>query len=81
VYGKKRVPYLVIATLLSLFPWVILGIQESARSSKRQLMIFLLMQNLGSAMSDVVIDAMIAEAARHEKYVSLHLFYSPHSQS
>ncbi|PWA91543.1 Biopterin transport-related protein BT1 [Artemisia annua] len=67
VYGKKRVPYLVIATLLSLFPWVILGIQESARSSKRQLMIFLLMQNLGSAMSDVVIDAMIAEAARHEK--------------
>ncbi|GJR02825.1 hypothetical protein Tco_0525809 [Tanacetum coccineum] len=28
-----------------------------------------------------VIDAMIAEAARHEKYVSLHFFYSPHSRS
>ncbi|XP_071701337.1 probable folate-biopterin transporter 4 [Rutidosis leptorrhynchoides] len=67
IKGRKRVPYLVIATLLSLFPWVILGLDEFTRSSKRHLMIFLFLQNLGSAMADVVIDAMIAEAARHEK--------------
>ncbi|KAJ9562608.1 hypothetical protein OSB04_007768 [Centaurea solstitialis] len=67
VKGRKRIPYLVIATLLSLFPWVILGLQESVRNSRDQLMILLLLQNLGSAMADVVIDAMIAEAARHEK--------------
>ena len=30
-------------------------------------MIFLTVQNLGSAMADVVIDAMIAEAVRIEK--------------
>lgn len=32
-------------------------------------MFFLLVQNLGSAMADVVIDAMIAEAVRLELYV------------
>ena len=69
IKGRKRIPYLVIATLLSLFPWVILGLQETIRNSRDQLMIFLLLQNLGSAMADVVIDAMIAEAARLEKYV------------
>ncbi|KAI3806687.1 hypothetical protein L1987_22601 [Smallanthus sonchifolius] len=67
IKGRKRIPYLVIATLLSLFPWVILGLQETIRNSRGQLMIFLLLQNLGSAMADVVIDAMIAEAARLEK--------------
>lgn len=67
IKGRKRIPYLVIATLLSLFPWMILGVQETIRNSRDQLMIFLLLQNLGSAMADVVIDAMIAEAARLEK--------------
>lgn len=32
-------------------------------------MVFLFVQNLGSAMADVVIDAMIAEAVRSERYV------------
>ncbi|KAD6119563.1 hypothetical protein E3N88_10834 [Mikania micrantha] len=67
IKGRKRIPYLVIATLLSLFPWIILGLQETVRNSRDQLMFFLLLQNLGSAMADVVIDAMIAEAARLEK--------------
>ena len=33
------------------------------------LTIFLTVQNLGSAMADVVVDAMIAEAVRGERYV------------
>lgn len=39
-------------------------------------MIFLTVQNLGSAMADVVIDAMIAEAVRFERYVFLHGIFS-----
>ncbi|XP_042037350.1 probable folate-biopterin transporter 4 [Salvia splendens] len=65
--GRKRIPYLIIATLLSLFPWLVLGIHTSARTSRLQLMILLTVQNLGSAMADVVIDAMIAEAVRFER--------------
>lgn len=65
--GKKRTPYLVISTVLSLVPWLLLGLDSTSRSSSLYLMIFLTVQNLGSAMADVVIDAMIAEAVRIEK--------------
>ncbi|MCL7025696.1 hypothetical protein MKW94_017107 [Papaver nudicaule] len=67
IRGKKRVPYLVISTILSLLPWLILGLKESLRSSSGPLMILLTAQNLGSAMADVVVDAMIAEAVRSER--------------
>lgn len=70
IKGRKRIPYLILATLLALFPWLFLGISESLRNSRVELMIFLTLQNLGSAMADVVIDAMIAEAVRLERYVS-----------
>ncbi|TYG86835.1 hypothetical protein ES288_A13G164600v1 [Gossypium darwinii] len=52
---------------MSLVPWLILGINASTRSSIWHLMILLTLQNLGSAMADVVVDAMIAEAVRFEK--------------
>ncbi|KAE8679132.1 putative folate-biopterin transporter 4 [Hibiscus syriacus] len=67
IRGKKRIPYLVIATVTSLVSWLILGINSSARNSMWHLMVLLTLQNLGSAMADVVIDAMIAEAVRSEK--------------
>ncbi|KAF7112241.1 hypothetical protein RHSIM_RhsimUnG0251600 [Rhododendron simsii] len=67
IRGRKRVPYLVIATVLSLLPWLILGQVSSLRSSRMPLMIILTVQNLGSAMADVVVDAMIAEAVRVER--------------
>lgn len=66
IKGRKRVPYLVIATSLSLVPWVILGSPTPMRSSRNFLTILLTLQNIGSAMADVVIDAMIAEAVRSE---------------
>lgn len=65
--GKKRTPYLGISTVLSLVPWLLLGLDSTSRSSSLYLMIFLTVQNLGSAMADVVVDAMIAEAVRLEK--------------
>ncbi|TYG37861.1 hypothetical protein ES288_D13G175100v1 [Gossypium darwinii] len=52
---------------MSLVPWLILGINASTRSSIGHLMILLTLQNLGSAMADVVVDAMIAEAVQFEK--------------
>ncbi|PIA62346.1 hypothetical protein AQUCO_00200381v1 [Aquilegia coerulea] len=67
IKGRKRIPYLVIATVLSLFPWLVLGSKASLRSSYGPLTILLTAQNLGSAMADVVIDAMIAEAVRSER--------------
>ncbi|XVF03908.1 hypothetical protein REPUB_Repub05bG0034000 [Reevesia pubescens] len=67
IKGKKRIPYLVIATVMSLVPWLILGVNATFRSSMWHLIILLTVQNLGSAMADVVVDAMIAEAVRSEK--------------
>ncbi|XP_010443068.1 PREDICTED: probable folate-biopterin transporter 4 [Camelina sativa] len=67
INGKKRTPYLVISTVLSLVPWLLLGLDSTSRSSSLYLMILLTVQNLGSAMADVVVDAMIAEAVRLEK--------------
>ncbi|KAJ6791994.1 putative folate-biopterin transporter 4 [Iris pallida] len=64
---KKRKPYLIIATILSLFPWLVLGLKTSLRSARNPLTFLLTLQNLGTAMADVVIDAMIAEAVRAEK--------------
>ncbi|KAK4753029.1 hypothetical protein SAY87_021827 [Trapa incisa] len=67
IKGRKRTPYLVLATVLSLVPWLILGLNDSLRNSRRHLMILLTLQNIGSAMADVVVDAMIAEAVRFER--------------
>lgn len=67
IRGRKRIPYLILATLLALGPWLVLGIGASFRNSRVHLMILLTVQNLGSAMADVVIDAMIAEAVRLEQ--------------
>lgn len=67
IRGRKRLPYLIIASILSLIPWLFLGVVEAARNSYVLLTIFLTFQNLGSAMADVVVDAMVAEAAKQER--------------
>lgn len=61
---RKRIPYLIISSCLSLLPWLILGLSQALRSSANMLTALLIVQNLGSAMADVVIDAMVAEAVR-----------------
>lgn len=57
----------MIATVLSLVPWLILGLNSTLRDSTWHLMVLLTAQNLGSAMADVVVDAMIAEAVRFDR--------------
>ncbi|KAF8643742.1 hypothetical protein HU200_066809 [Digitaria exilis] len=61
---RKRIPYLIISSCLSLLPWLILGLSQALSTSANMLTALLVLQNLGSAMSDVVIDAMVAEAVR-----------------
>lgn len=61
----------MIATVLSLVPWLILGVNSTLRDSTWHLMVLLTAQNLGSAMADVVVDAMIAEAVRFDRYVCI----------
>ncbi|CAN1318714.1 Probable folate-biopterin transporter 4 [Linum perenne] len=56
IKGRKRIPYLIIATVLSLVPWPILGLNAAFRNSSWHLMVLLTAQNLGSAMADVVVD-------------------------
>lgn len=67
IRGKRRIPYLIISSVLSLLPWPILGLVEPLRMSTVPLMIILTLQNVGSAMADVVADAMIAESVRAER--------------
>ncbi|GLU23626.1 hypothetical protein SLE2022_396170 [Rubroshorea leprosula] len=67
IKGRKRIPYLVISTVMSLVPWLMLGLNATTRSTIWHLTILLTVQNLGSAMADVVVDAMIAEATRFER--------------
>ncbi|EXB50278.1 hypothetical protein L484_017815 [Morus notabilis] len=66
IKGRKRIPYLLISTVLSLVSWLILGLNTATRSSGWYLTSLLTVQNFGSAMADVVVDAMIAEAVRFE---------------
>ncbi|KAI4366148.1 hypothetical protein MLD38_022065 [Melastoma candidum] len=67
IKGRKRIPYLIISTVFSLLPWILLSLNAPSRSLMWNLTILLTVQNLGSAMADVVIDAMIAEAVRFEQ--------------
>lgn len=67
IRGKRRIPYLFIATFLSLVPWPVLGLNESLSTLQLPLTVLLTAQNIGSAMADVVIDAMVAEAVKFER--------------
>ncbi|CAI0379903.1 unnamed protein product, partial [Linum tenue] len=63
IRGRKRIPYLIIATILSLVPWPILGLNATFRNSSWHLMVLLTAQNLGTAMADVVVDLSRASFA------------------
>lgn len=67
IRGSRRISYLIISSVLSFAPWILLGLVEPIRLSSLCLTGLLTVQNLGAAMADVVIDAMIAEAARKER--------------
>ena len=68
INGSRRISYLILSSILSFIPWVLLGVFENMRMSAICMIGLLTLQNFGTAMADVVIDAMIAEAAREERF-------------
>lgn len=67
IKGSRRISYLMISGILSFISWLILGLCETIRMSSLYMTGLLVLQNFGTAMADVVIDAMIAEATRKER--------------
>ena len=68
IYGNRRIPYLLLASVLSIIAWAILAFSPGVLQSTTLFTTLLICQNLGSAMADVVVDAMVAETAKRERY-------------
>eukprot|EP00850_Spirogloea_muscicola_P013859 SM000096S24888 [mRNA] locus=s96:317224:320327:- [translate_table: standard] len=67
IRGGRRVPYLIISSILSLATWCLLAFIPQATASAATFTALLTAQNVGSALADVVVDAMVAEIARKER--------------
>ncbi|CAI5516929.1 unnamed protein product [Closterium sp. Naga37s-1] len=67
IRGGRRIPYIIIANALSLLSWLALAFVPSLAASPAPFTLLLVLQNVGAAMADVVIDAMVAEAAKGDK--------------
>ncbi|CAI5979368.1 unnamed protein product [Closterium sp. NIES-65] len=67
IRGGRRIPYIIIANALSLLSWLALAFVPSLAASAAPFTLLLVLQNVGAAMADVVIDAMVAEAAKGDK--------------
>ncbi|CAI5484189.1 unnamed protein product [Closterium sp. Yama58-4] len=67
IRGGRRIPYIIIANALSLLSWLALAFVPRLAASPTPFTLLLVLQNVGAAMADVVIDAMVAEAAKGDK--------------
>ncbi|CAM6033899.1 unnamed protein product [Sphagnum compactum] len=67
--GSRRVPHLIIAVVLSFVPWFVLAHFVALRASSFAYLTVLLIttQNVGAAMADIVMDAIVAETAAHKE--------------
>ncbi|KAG0588569.1 hypothetical protein KC19_2G253100 [Ceratodon purpureus] len=61
---RKRLSYLIVSSILSFLPWIALAQMAPSRASYVYLAVLLTTQNIGAAIVDVVVDAMVVEAAR-----------------
>jgi folate/biopterin transporter len=66
IKGAHRLPYLIIAGALQLFAWTAIAVHSGVSSTASVLTLFLTITNLGGAISEVVNDAMIAEAGKNK---------------
>lgn len=66
--GNSRLSYLIVSSILSCLPWIALAHMAPSRASYVYLAVLLTTQNIGAAMVDVVVDAMVAEAARANRF-------------
>eukprot|EP00271_Cylindrocystis_brebissonii_P009292 TRINITY_DN2400_c0_g1_i1.p1 TRINITY_DN2400_c0_g1~~TRINITY_DN2400_c0_g1_i1.p1 ORF type:complete len:935 (-),score=190.87 TRINITY_DN2400_c0_g1_i1:791-3595(-) len=67
IYGARRVPYLIISSILSIAAWGTMAFSDSVLSSSATFTVLLTCQNVGAALADVVVDAMIAETATDDR--------------
>lgn len=65
LWGRRRKPYLIIGALLGAVSWVSLALlSRHGEDANRHLLLALLVAgNLSTALSDVIVDAMVAERA------------------
>uniref|UniRef100_A0A7I4CBW4 Uncharacterized protein n=1 Tax=Physcomitrium patens TaxID=3218 RepID=A0A7I4CBW4_PHYPA len=66
IKGAHRIPYLVLAGGLQLFAWTAIALFSGVSSAASMLTAFLTITNLGGAISEVVQDAMVAEAGKNK---------------
>ena len=65
---RKRLSYLIVSSILSFLPWIALAQMAPSRASYVYLAVLLTTQNIGAAIVDVVVDAMVVEAARANRF-------------
>jgi folate/biopterin transporter len=66
IKGAHRVPYLIVAGALQLIAWTSIALVTSVTSTATILTTFLTITNFGGAISEVVQDAMLAEAGKNK---------------
>lgn len=66
IKGAHRVPYLIVAGALQLIAWTSIALVTSVSSTATILTTFLTITNFGGAISEVVQDAMLAEAGKNK---------------
>jgi hypothetical protein len=65
--GSHRVPYLVFAGALQLLSWGAIVVHPGVSSSIVALTFMLMLSNVGGAISEVMNDALVAEAGKRKK--------------
>nr|XP_024359100.1 probable folate-biopterin transporter 7 [Physcomitrium patens]XP_024359101.1 probable folate-biopterin transporter 7 [Physcomitrium patens]XP_024359102.1 probable folate-biopterin transporter 7 [Physcomitrium patens]XP_024359103.1 probable folate-biopterin transporter 7 [Physcomitrium patens]PNR31773.1 hypothetical protein PHYPA_025896 [Physcomitrium patens] len=79
IKGAHRIPYLVLAGGLQLFAWTAIALFSGVSSAASMLTAFLTITNLGGAISEVVQDAMVAEAGKNKAGAQPDLYFSSHN--
>lgn len=73
-------PYIILANLMSFLPWVLMAAVPAVTASASVLTTMLVVQNIGAAMADVVVDAMVAESTNKDRCADFLVGPSPRYQ-
>jgi len=64
IWGRRRKPYLILAAVIGVSSWFGLALlSQNEEVNQNLLLALLVLTNLSAALSDVIIDAMVAERA------------------
>ncbi|KAI4373873.1 hypothetical protein MLD38_011938 [Melastoma candidum] len=71
VRGAHRLPYISAGVLLQILSWASLASISSTRESLPNLVLCVLLSNLGASVSEVAMDALVAEYGQKQKLTGL----------